>query len=434
MSASVWHCIDRKSNVASTLAILRYQESKRVCCTHTFSPPSTSIGNQQQDSRYQSPIRKPKENCDLRKCKYAKSHAENEFCNTQRLLDKIQYLKKSIQDLETTQKRSVQKSCRKKDALCQTENLTVTDLCGAREALSTCVTEMTKLKAFLDDDNCWWRIFKKREFTCCEQKSPHLHGYLDGTMVTLRMLEDTLGSDCNIATSTPIKSNSLELVSTKTEPEQKRKYIDQCTNTPGGEMKRYVDSSIDPRRSSEFGSKAPKSCQQNCPISCIHNSHTPTIPGSSKKTEDERSPGDAEPRDKSPIGMDPRVSSVVQFPKELFYTKSSVDFGSRSSRPKYTFSSENTADRRILAADMSTSMDILTNPPFNDAAVATVGPSNVMEKSFSLSPSRMFGRNRNSKNKKREISNIRITLMAFEKLPSFKKSMEETTIEWTRRG
>lgn len=67
----------------------------------------------------------------------------------------------------------------------------MTDLNSAREALSTCVAQMTKLKEFLDDDNCWWKLFKKREFNCCGQKSPHLHGYLDGTMVTLRMLEET---------------------------------------------------------------------------------------------------------------------------------------------------------------------------------------------------------------------------------------------------
>lgn len=51
---------------------------------------------------------------------------------------------------------------------------------------------MTRLKTFLDDENCWWKIFKKREFSCCEQKSPHLHGYLDGTMVTLKMLEENV--------------------------------------------------------------------------------------------------------------------------------------------------------------------------------------------------------------------------------------------------
>lgn len=51
---------------------------------------------------------------------------------------------------------------------------------------------MTKLKRFFDDENFWWKIFKKRNFNCCEQKLPHLHGYLDGTMVTLKILEEKI--------------------------------------------------------------------------------------------------------------------------------------------------------------------------------------------------------------------------------------------------
>lgn len=86
----------------------------------------------------------------------------------------------------------MQESPKKRSILVQTEDLTVTDLNSAREVLTNCITEMTKLKAFLDDENCWWRMFKNREFSCCQQKSPHLHGVLDGTMVTLRMLEESL--------------------------------------------------------------------------------------------------------------------------------------------------------------------------------------------------------------------------------------------------
>lgn len=51
---------------------------------------------------------------------------------------------------------------------------------------------MTKLKVFLDDDNCWWKMFKNQRFECCEQKVAHLHGYLDGSLVTLRMMEEPL--------------------------------------------------------------------------------------------------------------------------------------------------------------------------------------------------------------------------------------------------
>lgn len=52
---------------------------------------------------------------------------------------------------------------------------------------------MRKLKKFVEDENFWWKIFKDKDFNCCEQNMPHLHGFLDGTMVTLKFLEERLG-------------------------------------------------------------------------------------------------------------------------------------------------------------------------------------------------------------------------------------------------
>jgi hypothetical protein len=50
--------------------------------------------------------------------------------------------------------------------------------------------EMAKVKAFLEDDNSWWKILKSRSVSCCQQKVPHLHGQLDGASVTLMLLEE----------------------------------------------------------------------------------------------------------------------------------------------------------------------------------------------------------------------------------------------------
>jgi len=50
--------------------------------------------------------------------------------------------------------------------------------------------EMAKVKAFLEDDNSWWKILKNRSVSCCQQKVPHLHGHLDGSSVTLMLLEE----------------------------------------------------------------------------------------------------------------------------------------------------------------------------------------------------------------------------------------------------
>ncbi|XP_076668098.1 uncharacterized protein LOC143368850 [Andrena cerasifolii] len=397
----------KKSNAVSAVAIRRYQEPKRACCARTFSPTSTPIGNQQQASRYQPAIRKPRENCDLRKCKHAKSSVENEFCNTHRLLDKIQHLKKSIQDLETVQKcgrRRVQGSSKGRNALTQTEDLTVTDLNSAREVLTNCITEMTKLKAFLDDENCWWRMFKNREFSCCQQKSPHLHGVLDGTMVTLRMLEESLDVRVPLLQRSILstrssaytaflilvghhdsqadqrdfhadhsdfhadQTGSLEFSSIRAEFQQKEKSREQYTDTFDDDTIKYMDFPNGSIRTAEFdSSKTTASCQRDCPMSCNFESHNTAIAGSSRDTTDfaidntSQFDTDADrisPQDETSAELPNTTSSFAKLPKGIFFTSSSIVLG-YDSRTKHTFSSENTASKRILAADVSTSTDLL---------------------------------------------------------------------------
>nr|XP_012144724.1 PREDICTED: uncharacterized protein LOC105662975 [Megachile rotundata] len=250
-------------------------ESKRAHCPCTFTPVSNSIGNQ-EDNCYQSSIRKQTELCDLRKCKYAKSQVEKDICTTQRLLDKIQHLKKSIQDLETAQQ--YVKSQQKKNVLSQTEDVGITELNNAREIVNNCIKEMTKLKTFLDDENCWWKIFRKREFNCCEQKLPHLHGFLDGTMVTLKMLEETLAPK-GFATSTPTKCRSLENLKIKQNVHNK-----DYTKSPNIFPEDL--SRISPRASAEFHQKrvSINSCQKDCPISCRRETQNYSAPGTSEES------------------------------------------------------------------------------------------------------------------------------------------------------
>jgi len=66
----------------------------------------------------------------------------------------------------------------------------ITDAKVAQETVENCIREMAKVKAFLEDDNSWWKILKSRSLNCCQQKVPHLHGHLDGTSVTLMLLEE----------------------------------------------------------------------------------------------------------------------------------------------------------------------------------------------------------------------------------------------------
>ncbi|XP_076629872.1 uncharacterized protein LOC143346035 [Colletes latitarsis] len=345
----------------SAVAILRYQESKRACCANTFSPIST-IDNQ-QDNRYRSTIRKPKESCDLRKCKYAKSQAETTYCNTQKLLDKIQNLKKSIQEAENTQSRSKQGNSKRRDVPSQTQELKITDLNAAREVVNDCIMQMTKLKTFLNDENCWWKLFKTLEFDCCEQKLPHLHGYLDGTMVTLKMLEETLDKDDNFTTSTPIKSNSLTTVDSNAVPERKKQFREQYIDSCEEDTRKYKDSGIGPSLSFQLNdSNSHESCQRNCPFSCTseNQSKAPDIKDEETNnliTFDSEPPERSEMMEKF-VGTEARISSIVKLPRELRFGRSSTELG-ETSRIRTTFSSENTANRKIIAADISTSTDLI---------------------------------------------------------------------------
>lgn len=66
----------------------------------------------------------------------------------------------------------------------------INDLKDANRAIMICLREMDKIKTFLEDENSWWKILKGRSVDCCEQKLPHLHGVLDGSSVTLMLLEE----------------------------------------------------------------------------------------------------------------------------------------------------------------------------------------------------------------------------------------------------
>ncbi|XP_046144412.1 uncharacterized protein LOC114878782 [Osmia bicornis bicornis] len=374
-------------------------ESQRLRCPCGFSPISNSTGNQPQDNRYQSSIRKPVEFSDLSKCKYAKSQVENDICTTQRLLNKIQHLKKSIQDLESAQQNiKVYRNSGHKDVPSQTEDPAPPELNNARQIVNNCIAEMSKLKTFLEDENCWWKIFRKREFNCCEQKLPHLHGFLDGTMVTLKMLEETLDPNKEFVTSTPIRSRSLENHGPEMQFDEGKKYKEQDTDTARNLSK------MSPRTSFQVDQKTIDSCLNNCPVSC--RQQTPNSPRSTySRNHSQIYPGTSkEPsRNETLQREERRINPINQLPKQMWQTKSAIGFGQRP-RPSYTFSSENTARRKIIAADISTSTDLITEIPYKNIAVSAQSFKSLADGSFldqnqnkmSQGGSRSKSRSRNS--------------------------------------
>ncbi|CAL7946186.1 unnamed protein product [Xylocopa violacea] len=345
-----------------------WYESKR-CCTSTFPPITTTVVNQPQGSRYQRTIKTPINCCTLRKCKYAKSQIQSELFSTQRLLDKIQCLKKSIQDLETAQEQFKPHIVKKKDVDCQTQGSQPSDLYSIREIVNNCIAEMTKLKAFLDDDNCWWKIFKKREFSCCEQKLPHLHGFLDGSMVTLKMLEEKMDPDKDIVTSTPIKPSSAH--SFHSEPaDERRKYTEWKPEDVAVHREQYVECSMFTDRSKEVSAKkTDPSCQDQCPKSCTIDatiqetptSESPKVPKQDAEVDQREESIELETPQPETPEMPIEFDSAASDTKKLssgWHAKSSAIFGERS-KPSVTFMSENMARRAIIEADKSTSIHLL---------------------------------------------------------------------------
>ncbi|XP_033318320.1 uncharacterized protein LOC117215869 isoform X1 [Bombus bifarius] len=360
-----------KSNAISAIVIVGYQESKRGCCAPTFSSISPSAGNEPQSNRYQT-IKPVTECCSLRKCKYAKSQVETEFCNTQRLLDRIRHLKQSVQELECAQQQIRPRVNERKDAPCQTQDSLRSDVNDFREILDNCIKEMTKLKRFFDDENFWWKIFKKRNFNCCEQKLPHLHGYLDGTMVTLKILEEKIEPNDGFVTSTPVKSGSS---SHSAKPStQKRKYREQDGDEVEGRPRKYVDASVNTERIDD-------SYQDGNPV--IYKKHQDN-PGSSKaKKEDAEVYQEQHDSGEPQTSKDNHVADTTMRLSRNWYTKNAMDVGNME-RPSVTFNSENMAKRSIIAADISTSMDILPNSQHRTIKPSIKGLKNVMERNFSV--------------------------------------------------
>ncbi|XP_076751513.1 uncharacterized protein LOC143423816 [Xylocopa sonorina] len=375
----------------------RTQESKRGCCASTFSPISTTIDNQPQSNRYQRTITTPINCCSLRRCKYAKSQIQSELFSTQRLLDKIQCLKKSIQELETAQRQFQPDIVEKKDVDCQTQGSQPSDLYSIREVVDNCIAEMTKLKAFLDDDNCWWKIFKKREFSCCDQKLPHLHGFLDGTMVTLKMLEERLDLGKNIVTSTPMKPSSLHCLNSEPADERNR-YIELKSEDTAEHRKKYVDCSINTGRGNEFSvKKTDPSCQDQCPKSCTVDA---TIQNASTSEDSKATRQDAEVdqrRESNELErpqqiettdeLDSATNDKMKLSSGWHLAKSSTNFGDKT-KPSVTFISENLARRTVIEADRSTSMDLLPNVEYQTMAPSVM--KNIVERNFSMSQKRSF--------------------------------------------
>lgn len=69
----------------------------------------------------------------------------------------------------------------------------ITDLKDAHDAAENCLLDIERIRTFLSDESSWWKMLKEQSVNCCHEKSPHLHGVLDGSSITLVLHEEGVG-------------------------------------------------------------------------------------------------------------------------------------------------------------------------------------------------------------------------------------------------
>ncbi|KAG7201607.1 hypothetical protein KM043_004348 [Ampulex compressa] len=361
----------------------------RKCCARYPAPIASSTINQSKqhpsEASYRSTLKRYEENCHLAKCKHVKGETErqtratSESLNVQRLIGKIQDLKKNIQNLEAAQQHLKSQGSEKKGTYSQTSEVPIADLNEARRALEVCLQEISKVKKFLDDENCWWKMLKDRETACCSQKLPHLHGFLDGTPVTLKLLEEAPSQFLDkFKTSTPLGSPRRIHSDPASLSSVAAKHVEQYTD-PWNHDAEYIDASTVPCKSLEF-SGANALLEKQCPLKCTNDKRDLEIPGSSKVSRHER---EEDLSGGSTIFKDPPGWKELQGAKKkenltggilsgkLWHKKNSQENLERRSASKKTFANEDNTSKKRTVAEVGTSVDLNSGIPYKTTSVST---------------------------------------------------------------
>ncbi|XP_018367111.1 PREDICTED: uncharacterized protein LOC108763744 [Trachymyrmex cornetzi] len=378
-------------------------------CTH-LSPPA-AFNPRTLESRYKSPVTRRREYCEPRRCnakvgtdlKYEfKSHSYN----VDRVVNKIQELKRNVQDLDGLKHHD------------ETENLLepfpenkINDLKDAHNTIMTCLREMEKIKTFLEDENSWWKILKNRSVDCCQQKLPHLHGVLDGSSVTLMLLEEgTDEAPHRFVTSTPKEKSKVTGPRFGTSPREwtnKAKQTEQYTNRQMEHMDEYADSYTTPHYSLDTTSalievtstdnyepiqryiKRAVMSEQNIVASEFwteaqedenDEQKTPETSHRFKETHDNIQYEDKEKR----IG-----TSNIASPREMRYGQDTQITFENAMKPQETFSSENSENKKHITSDFESNVDLNTKIPSRNVSSHKPRAKAIIEKSIRCIPTKL---------------------------------------------
>ncbi|XP_072751873.1 uncharacterized protein [Anoplolepis gracilipes] len=346
-------------------------------CTGLTSP--TAFNSRTLENRYKSPVTRRREYCDPRRCNAKvgtdlRSKLDSRSYNDDCVVGKIQELRRNVQDLDDSKcdKRKIQQE----DVLKSLSDVKVTDLKNVHDAVDNCLREMGKIKTFLENENSWWKLLKARSADCCQQKLPHLHGVLDGSLVTLLLLEE--GTDQLPRHFVPVRSQKRsDVASSHFGISSRGLESEQYTDSWKKHGKAYSDinttpyynldikptlmkiKSTDRLEPTQRYAKGADASKQ----SIVHSEFwTEAQEGRSdeEKTPD-RSPRSKEACDKMEFQDKKKRTdkSNIVLPREIWYGQNTQTMFEDRLKPRETFSSENTGSKKLaVTADFESNVDL----------------------------------------------------------------------------
>ncbi|KYM80989.1 hypothetical protein ALC53_08553 [Atta colombica] len=375
---------------AVTLMVGSLDHLKARICTH-LTPP-VAFNPRTLESRYKSPVRRRREYYEPRRCNAKvgtdlKCEFKSCFYNVDRVVNKIQELKRNVQDLDGS---------KYYDDTFQQENLLeplpenkINDLKDAHNTIMTCLREMEKIKTFLEDENSWWKILKNRSVDCCQQKLPHLHGILDGASVTLMLLEE--GTDevpRRFVTSTP-KEKNITAPRFGTSPREWKNKVKQTEQYTNHRMDKYADSYTVPHYSLDAKSALIEvtSTDSHEPIQ-RHNKRaamseqnvasefwTEAQEGESDEQKiPETSHRFKETHDKQYEDKEKRTSNNV-LPRDIRYGQDTQNTFEDTMKPQETFSTNNSESKKHITNDFESNVDLNTTRKMKKILIIARSPA-----------------------------------------------------------
>ncbi|XP_032682755.1 uncharacterized protein LOC116849571 isoform X2 [Odontomachus brunneus] len=369
----------------------------RICAR---PPPPAASDPRVLENRYRSYVTRRREYCDLRRCN-AKvgTNPRPEFdsrpYNVHRLVNKIQELNRNVQDLERSKHGRAEKVERRTAK--QPVDTGITDLKDAHDAARNCLLDIERIRTFLADESSWWEMLKEQSVNCCLERSPHLHGVLNGTSVTLMLHEDGIEEASHRFAATPKRGTNVAHFSFRNsrlssrERTNETKCTEQCTDAPWEERaEEYTVPcySIDMKSTLiEVGSerhdatkryaKSATKSKQNTVASEVRTGSQEDRSGEQRAQD--RPYRSKETREKSQERKEKRSSdrSSVEItfemrfpaapPREVWYGQNAETMYEDVSRPRETFSSENTGSTRHITVDFTSNVDLNAEFPSRNA-------------------------------------------------------------------